>query len=542
MTERTWRDMARALSGCGLAPYSAIVYIDGDLVIAEDPNGRIIAQGEAGVDDAKVIQSAVNVGGKIFIAEGEYLIDQTLTVDQKDDVQIIGVGMPTLKTVGAIRLLEVKNSSNFLFEGFVCDFNNDGLNIHIHRTSDFDGNMHNIIVRNIEKKNQNKSDARGILVWDEDHATKSYGVYDVIIENIYTHDNATTGGEEVQLAGVRNGIIRNVWAINNGRPSITLYLCENCKIERVWTDHKIWISGINCGVEYAYMFGEYPLELRSRYDLKLPSYNLFAKKCYLTGTKEIRINADTYDIYNVAIEECYIVDSVEEGITIEGSGKVYNPVIKDCYITGATNHGIAVTAENYNLVIENCYIAENGVDGIRLLSGNYTKIIKCTVKNNQQSGDGTVGIRNRGVNTQILYCDIYDDQDTPTQTTFLRNEDGNVSLMIGGYVTGSLAIVGGSVDKIINVKGYTTESSGSGTVTIPIGGGSVTTSLTTSDLGLDTPKIKYILNFRIVKSDPPTTDIYAPQYGINASEDAVGITLAAAVGTTLTFEVRAAGY
>ncbi|RLJ00821.1 MAG: hypothetical protein DRP11_05365, partial [Candidatus Aenigmatarchaeota archaeon] len=43
-----------------IKPYSAIVYKEGDLVIAEDWKGRKIAEGEAGVDDAEVIQSAIN--------------------------------------------------------------------------------------------------------------------------------------------------------------------------------------------------------------------------------------------------------------------------------------------------------------------------------------------------------------------------------------------------------------------------------------------------------------------------------------------------
>jgi len=41
-------------------PYSAMVYKDGNEVRAEDWKGRKIASGEAGVDDASVIQSAIN--------------------------------------------------------------------------------------------------------------------------------------------------------------------------------------------------------------------------------------------------------------------------------------------------------------------------------------------------------------------------------------------------------------------------------------------------------------------------------------------------
>ena len=56
-------------------PYSAIVYKDGSSVYAEDANGTTIAEGEAGVDDASVIQSAINNGGKVFITVGAYFAD-----------------------------------------------------------------------------------------------------------------------------------------------------------------------------------------------------------------------------------------------------------------------------------------------------------------------------------------------------------------------------------------------------------------------------------------------------------------------------------
>jgi len=56
-------------------PYSAIVYKDESSIYAEDANGTTIAEGEAGVDDASVIQSAINNGGKVFITVGAYFAD-----------------------------------------------------------------------------------------------------------------------------------------------------------------------------------------------------------------------------------------------------------------------------------------------------------------------------------------------------------------------------------------------------------------------------------------------------------------------------------
>ena len=69
------------------APYSAIVCKDGSTVWAEDASGKTIASGEAGVDDASVIQSAVSEllnkeGGKLFIDKGTYLISEDITIDK----------------------------------------------------------------------------------------------------------------------------------------------------------------------------------------------------------------------------------------------------------------------------------------------------------------------------------------------------------------------------------------------------------------------------------------------------------------------------
>jgi len=78
-----------------------------------------------------------------------------------------------------------------------------------------------------------------------------------------------------------------------------------------------------------------------------------------------------------------------------------------------------------------------------------------------------------------------------------------------------------------------------GLLTIPIGGGSVTASLTTTDLGLSS--LELILNVRVIRHDPVVNDVYEPSYGFNASGDAVGITVAAGTGTTLEAEALVLG-
>ncbi len=64
-------------------PYSAIVYKEGDEVRAEDWKGRKIASGESGVDDTSVIQSALDIGGKTIIMEGEYSLTKYIQIYKK---------------------------------------------------------------------------------------------------------------------------------------------------------------------------------------------------------------------------------------------------------------------------------------------------------------------------------------------------------------------------------------------------------------------------------------------------------------------------
>lgn len=77
-------------------------------------------------------------------------------------------------------------------------------------------------------------------------------------------------------------------------------------------------------------------------------------------------------------------------------------------------------------------------------------------------------------------------------------------------------------------------------VTIAIGGGSATTSLSAADFGLT--KIEYIMDVEVEREVPIVNDVYAPSYGINATGDAVGITLSAGSGTTLAARVTVLGY
>ena len=74
-------------------PYSAIVYKDGSSIYAEDANGTTIAEGEAGVDDASVIQSAIDAlddGETLLIKAGTYILNSKIILKP---IYFIGEGV-----------------------------------------------------------------------------------------------------------------------------------------------------------------------------------------------------------------------------------------------------------------------------------------------------------------------------------------------------------------------------------------------------------------------------------------------------------------
>jgi hypothetical protein len=76
------------------APYSAIIYVDGSSVIAEDSDGVKIADGVAGIDDATVIQAAITslpTTPSTLVLQGNFTLSGTkITLNRTKQVTIIG--------------------------------------------------------------------------------------------------------------------------------------------------------------------------------------------------------------------------------------------------------------------------------------------------------------------------------------------------------------------------------------------------------------------------------------------------------------------
>jgi len=94
-------------------PYSAIVYKEGDEVRAEDWKGRKIASGEAGVDDASVIQSAyakiVDCGGGCLSFEKATYYNINLKITN-DLPLILDLGASELRGDGTNPVIEIETN------------------------------------------------------------------------------------------------------------------------------------------------------------------------------------------------------------------------------------------------------------------------------------------------------------------------------------------------------------------------------------------------------------------------------------------------
>jgi len=177
-------------------PYSAMVYIEGGSVIAEDWKGSKIAEGEAGVDDRYVINTALQQGGVIFIRQGTYVFDDRLSLATQN-VKVIGEGMGrTVLTVVegySDNYFADVRALNITLSNLTLDANNDVSTTAYVRSSGTKLKVDRVEVRN------------GI----------SYGFYFGAVEleiiNCYIHDINSRGiaGTSAAQARIINNLIEN---------------------------------------------------------------------------------------------------------------------------------------------------------------------------------------------------------------------------------------------------------------------------------------------------------------------------------------------
>ena len=208
---KSWSEYRRSLGG-----FSAIVCKDGSTVWAEDASGKTIASGEAGVDDASVIQSAVDeltYGGIIFIKRGLYIITKTIEIENSH-ITFIGENRRADDEWGT--KLKLANNAN-------CDM------IHVKAVKfycermEFDGN----------KSNQTASDLR--IIYDTSGAAS-----DLTLHNVYCWDVAGTFLESEGSHGWIDGCVLE-------HADLIAYI-KNARLWR-FTGNLFYVSGAGLKIE-----------------------------------------------------------------------------------------------------------------------------------------------------------------------------------------------------------------------------------------------------------------------------------------------------
>ncbi len=158
-SEAARSDHIHAMPNRARGAYDAIVYIqDGD-VIAEDCDGAEIDSGDAGTDDAAMINAAISFisSGKIFISAGQYTLENGISL-ASSNVWLEGSG-ETHTTLSAMNSLN-KNIISITGTGVVnCRISNMTLN----------GNR------------ANNSSGKGIYIYTPYVADDSYHIIDHVI-------------------------------------------------------------------------------------------------------------------------------------------------------------------------------------------------------------------------------------------------------------------------------------------------------------------------------------------------------------------------
>ena len=188
-------------------PYSAIVCKDGSTVWAEDSDGKTIASGESGVDDASVIQKAEdNANGYVYILEGEYIINYPILIKQ----YTFGAGIDrTVLKLG------------------------DGVQKNVVEIDDYSGLMDVTIDGNYLNNLQNEDTWANVNDVPMAHGIAVFKYYHT--EEVF-----------VRVSHVR---ISNVKVINTVRSNIAIN-ADECSIDNIvlqnsYTDHNLYLSNAN---------------------------------------------------------------------------------------------------------------------------------------------------------------------------------------------------------------------------------------------------------------------------------------------------------
>ena len=415
-----------------IGPYSAIVKKEGTDVWAEDEYGKTIAEGEAGVDDAEVMQSVINNiaslgGGKLLIKNGTYYIKSNIDFSV-DNLIIQGetFGGVILKKVGDVRFANITKtvkkviirnlyfdcseseapegasefclgaSSDCLIENiYIYDFPSYGMTIGA-GSYNYRNTLRNIYVSST--RNVNDAIGGGKMI---------YGA----IENVFV---LNSGFDGVGLSDCQKTTLKNVFAENCQRGGVVLDGWKDCRIEN--------IICYKCVEDSAWT------------DFYRAGFMMYQPHTAGTARNTVVNVLSMYNSYGSGI-----------AINVDGKGNVFKNLV------GYRNYRYGIIVKGEGLEISGCVCAENGQDG----SGNKSGLFI------------DVGSKNITISGGIFY----DDQDTKTQNYCIRaagtdtNPISDVIIKNCQFISYATAAVNLSYAtiKFRDNIGYVTENSGTAT-------------------------------------------------------------------------------
>ena len=349
-----------------VAPYSAIVCKDGSAVWAEDASGKTIASGEAGVDDASVIQSALDRSGLIHLSAGEFIAWnlklKSYTILRGEGIGRTIIKAPKVSTNGAVISVE-DNIQYTKIEDLTIDGNRaEQSDISFLEVLHFSGaNCRNHVVNNVELKGAFGA-GDGI---DIDEASN------ILVSNCFAHDNAGNGFHP--SIGCKNVFLVNCVAYNNDYCGFELYR-------------------------------------------EPPSESVQLLNCLAYGNKDGFVIQGSYH----ALINCVSRENARWGFLLSGEGdtSVAEFLLINCQSIGDGNHGFYIIYNADKCTLINCRAVNPGGSGFYAVSGDKLSLIGCRV---EAPGDHAIRLDSTAPNGIISHCIVEGESDYDSILIYANN-------------------------------------------------------------------------------------------------------------------------
>ena len=436
---KSWSQFRRSLGG-----FSAIVCKDGSTVWAEDASGKTIASGEAGVDDASVIQSAINSldEGIIKLAAEKFMLKSGLV--GKDHISIIGSGFGTILDVTEIGTDDVIRLGNY------CKFGN----LKIQGTiSPLPKEFTQAVIAG------NYTKIFDLWITDTGYGIATTGKTDVTIENVII---TNVRDEKDWAAAIRAGPTSDYSAFSN-RIYIRNFYIEGCNRGIEVEDGAEWVIAENGFLK------------------NIQNYNA-------TGAEPFTLDAHSHGEYfpkhiryrNIRVENAYPPQSRGSGnedivweniwiiyplgrIIIEGEGIIARNVHSEAQLFSIYN-----TADR--VVVEKCYWTQYAENPALEIKGKNITIKECVIVAHPTSPHDGIVINDDAAENIKIENNVF--QGSFPNVINITNVSGNVFIGRNTFPSGVTAVTGLTNLAVID-DNYNWVTKNSGTATFS-GDGSTT--------------------------------------------------------------------